>query len=358
MKRTGRLTTALITGFALAGGTTFAQDVEESSDLFKTLDANGDGKLTASEVTGDQKRFFARLVRIGDNNDDGELTRDEFQKATSRDADTPAPPQAGVRPGQPGSDQARDPQEMFRRLDRNKDGKLTRDEIPEFAKPRLEPLFERLGKDELTVEDLLKARPGAADRRPDGNPASGSRRPGEPGDRPASPRPDDAPRPGQPGRPGDAQGRGPGPAFFRELDENKDGALSRAELERAVTLLAKLDRNGNEKLELIELFGARQDGPGQPGFRRPDGAGRPGDPTRPNGQGRPQRPGDQPATGDRPQARLQQSFGRIDQNRDGFLSRDEAPEKLKENFDRVDRNGDGKISPDEIKALSEGVRRD
>ncbi|MBC8290079.1 MAG: EF-hand domain-containing protein [Planctomycetes bacterium] len=373
MKLTGPLA-ALIAGLALTGAA-MAQNDEKTDDLFKTLDANSDGKLTAGEVSEDQKRFFDRLLRVGDSDKNGELTRAEFEKATSRNADETAPSpsdrrpaagQPGNRPGQRGADRARNPEEMFKRMDRNKDGKLTLDEIPEPFRNRMKPLFERVGKDAITVEDLKKLGGRPTDRRPGTN-----------SNRPEGRRPGDAPRPDQPNRPGDNQRRGAGPAFFRELDQNKDGALSKAELERAAMLLGKLDRNGNEKLELSELFGFGDGGPGRP---RPDGAGRPGD--------RPQRPDDQPGTTDRPrrpgetpsrrpensqpegrpenrpgaggnsQARLQENFKRIDKNNDGFLSRDEAPEKLKENFDRVDKNSDGKISVDEIRALYDRSRRD
>lgn len=358
---------ALMAGLVLTG-TAAAQSEEKAKDLFKTLDANNDGKLTAGEVSEDQKRFFDRLLRVGDSDENGELTRAEFEKATSRNTEAAPSPsdrrpesgQPGRRPGQPGSDRTRNPEEMFKRLDRNKDGKLTLDEVPEAFRNRIKPLFDRVGKDAITVDDLKKLG-GSPDRRP----GTGS-------NRPDGRRPGDSPRPGQPNRPGDSQRRGAGPAFFRELDQNKDGALSKAELERAAMLLGKLDRNGNEKLELSELFGFGDGGPGRP---RPDGARRPGD--------RPQRPGsDRPGTTDRPrrpgetpgrpenassekrpaggnsQARLQQNFNRIDRNKDGFLSREEAPEKLKENFDRVDKNGDGKVSVDEIRALYDRSRRD
>lgn len=364
MKLNGLLA-VLITGLALSG-TTGAQDQEKAGDLFKTLDANNDGRLTAGEVSEDQKRFFERLLRVGDSDEDGVLTRAEFGKATAQNSDTPAPsdqrPGAGQpvrRPGQPGSDRARNPQEMFRRMDRNQDGKLALDEIPEPIRSRMKPLFERVGKDVITVDDLKTLAPRNSDRRPaDAN-------------RPDGRRPADSARPGQPSRPEDTQRRGP--AFFRELDQNQDGSLSREELERAATLLAKLDRNRNGKLEFNELFGFAGSGASGRPAPRPDRptAGRPGDrpepgrrPRRPEGERPPQNDRSESRSSARPDAggtaltRLQQNFSRIDKDNDGFLSRDEAPDKLKENFDRVDRNGDGKVSVDEIRSLYERSRRD
>jgi Ca2+-binding EF-hand superfamily protein len=345
MKLTGWLAAALaVCGLGLAGNAAMAQDeADKPGDLFKTLDKNNDGKLTSSEVSEDQKRFFDRLVRVGDTDKNGELTRSEFDKATSRDADNPAAAQtdrpdarrpASGRPGQPGSDRARSAQEFFKRLDRNADGKVTLEEIPEAMRSRMKPMFERFGKDEITLQDLEKLRPGSSNRRPAGQPGQNSRRPG------------DMPRPGN----------GQAPAFFRQLDQDGDGALSRSELERAATLLEKLDRNGNGKLEIIELFAGR--GTGSIG-------GRSGGDAR-----RPQRPGDQPSQeGRRPaeggpakdgrprrpdgakgRSSGQKGFGQLDKNGDGFLSRDEAPGRLKENFDRIDKNSDGKIAIDEVRA--------
>jgi Ca2+-binding EF-hand superfamily protein len=348
MKLTRWLAAVLtVCGLGLAGNTAVAQDESEKpGDLFKTLDKNSDGKLTASEVSEDQKRFFDRLVRVGDTDENGELTRSEFDKATSPDADTPPAGQpdrrpGGGRPGQPGSNGARSPQDFFKRLDRNADGKVTLEEIPEAARSRMKPLFERIGKEEITLQDLQKLRPDSAGRRPEAKPGQGSRRPGDSdGKRPENPqsrRSSDSPR----------SGSGQAPAFFRELDQDGDGALSRRELERAAALLDKLDRNGNGKLEIIELFAGRGNGssgdrPGGNSTGRPQ---RPGD--KPSPEGRPKRPG---GAGDR--ARDFQGFGKLDKNGDGFLSRDEAPGRLKENFDRIDKNGDGKISGEEVRALS------
>lgn len=439
MKRFSFLGTLLLLG----GGMAMTQD--DSGDIFKTLDKNNDGKLVASEVPEEQRRFFDRLVRIGDDNDDGELSRSEYNSATSDDADRPGPPPgrgpegrgAGGRP--PGGLQG-DSGEIFNRMDANKDGKLALDEVPEFLRNRMAPAFRELKKDAITLEEFTELRRRMSqDRQGQGRPgegrsgaAGGEGRPSPEemfkrmdrngdGKVTASEVPEQAQRmirgmldrlgkgpddaltaddigramaqfrgagqgdrpPGQ-GRPGDDRapgGQGGGPAFFRILDTNRDGRLSREELSKAASLIDELDQNGDGQLEGRELFGGApgggRPGEGRPGEgrprgegdrpRRPDGEGRPGDrPQRPDGEGdRPRRPA---AENDRPTDRqprerasnLEENFRRLDENGDGAVSKDEAPERLKENFSRVDTNGDGKVTLEELRKVFERAdqRRD
>jgi hypothetical protein len=53
-------------------------------------------------------------------------------------------------------------------------------------------------------------------------------------------------------------------------------------------------------------------------------------------------------------------LGRIkaaDKNKDGKLSKEEAPEVLKRHFERVDANKDGQLEPNELKRAGEAVRQ-
>ena len=71
---------------ALAGvASAVADDTQVTPDeLFKRLDTNGDGKLTASEIPAEHRKFFERLLRLGDADKNGELTREEFDHAFSK----------------------------------------------------------------------------------------------------------------------------------------------------------------------------------------------------------------------------------------------------------------------------------
>ena len=122
------------------------------AQLFKELDKNGDGKLTSDEVPEDRRSFFDHLLRTGDKDKDGALTLAEFVEASKPSERRPAGAGEGPGPG----DERPDPERMFRRFDRNADGKLTLEELPEPMRERLKPAFERLGKTEITREEFAR----------------------------------------------------------------------------------------------------------------------------------------------------------------------------------------------------------
>ncbi len=464
----------------------FAAEGESPKDLFGKLDVNQDGQLTLEEVPEDARPHFERLMRKGDKDENKSLSLDEFVAAHTPDA----APEAGRGPDAPGGrgEGRGNPGQFFERLDANKDGKVSKSEIPAEApqqfRDMLNRLFEKAGKEELSREEVMQAMGQMAKER-GGNPPAGGRGQGEMlqmlkqldkngdgkvsmdevpeerrerlkglmerlgggdsidlkkaeemaarfgGARPGEGRPEGAGRPegrdgerrapeGAPrgeGRPEGDRPRGEGPMpeggprgreggergpmpqgvrppLMDELDENQDGRLSQEEFAKAASKFAALDQNQDGSLDPRELLGpppfaregGRDMGPeGRPrgeGDRpRPDGEGRGprpegdrpaarGEGDRPRGEGdRPRPEGDRPrpdgeGRGPRPDGASAGTGGRfnadefwkqLDKNGDGGISKEEAPERMKENFDRIDSNKDGKIDREEgRKAMERG----
>src|SRR5262245_4762599 len=153
----------------LFAGATFlgaaSLSAQNEPDLFSRLDTNKDGFVTSDEVPESNKALFERLLRNADKDGDKKLSKAEFQAGLTPD-ETPRQPLAGgPAPGsRPGARQP-NPQEIFNRFDANKDGKLSKDELP----PRLQENFARLdanGDGTLSQEEFARA--GGPGQRPPG----------------------------------------------------------------------------------------------------------------------------------------------------------------------------------------------
>jgi Ca2+-binding EF-hand superfamily protein len=230
-----------------------------SLPILIAIDANHDGIISAEEIANSPA-----AIRTLDRNGDGQLTPDELMPM-QRERERQEP------------DGSEEMVQMWMSFDKNHDGKISKDELPE----RMQGLFERADANKdgfLTPEEIravAKAQAAAA------NPPEPIRL----------------------------------DPISAALDTNHDNVLSAAEINNAPAVLKTLDKNSDGQLTDDELRPAR--GPG-------GGRGNPDEMlTRlftqfdKNGDGKISR--DEAAGGP-----LEEMFDRADQNKDGFLTRDEV----------------------------------
>ena len=313
----------------------------ENEQLFRTLDKNADGELTADEFDDSRRTYFERLIRSSDVNNDGKLVRAEFLSGIEG---RELKPVTGVQPISGQSPRGRTQgtaQEFFKRLDRNGDKKLSLNEFPETMRDRVKGVMDRLNVDALTFDQISKLRSAdAAGRLP-----QSARDQGKPektravGDRSDTKGGATVSRPSRDGltpksRPGAANMNSARGGLLQMIDGDRDGRVTREEWERLEGLFSRIDRNGDGVLDPSELsaFGSRMKGAGGSGIP----TGRPSPATK--------QP-DQPAAGSQ---MVQAYVKRLDQDKDGRISESEASRLPSETFKRIDINGDGFLTPDEL----------
>jgi hypothetical protein len=146
--------------------------------LFKALDADGDGQLSATEIENASKS----LLKL-DKNGDGLVSAEEMRPDPGQ-MPMFAGPNGPGRPGGPGAPGAGAPgaggpnpemmKRMFENRDQDKDGKLSGDEIPPQMRERLSNMDTNgdgaIDKTEMeqAMKRLEGMRPG--NRRPEGRP--------------------------------------------------------------------------------------------------------------------------------------------------------------------------------------------
>jgi Ca2+-binding EF-hand superfamily protein len=275
---------------------------DDPAALFEKLDVNKDGTVTSQEIPDSDARLFRRLLRLGDKDESGDLSKDEFV-AASKDRPAP-PPDQPPNADRPRPDGFPPPEQIFSRLDANGDGKIEKSEVPEDRREQIGRILSAADSDAdgaVTREEFLKASERLAPfRRP------------EPGG-------NESPMPGM----GAA-----GERLLRTLDADGDGTLSAEEIAQASEQLLKLDRNGDGRLSPRELIP----------------------------EGRPM-----PAGGAAPAfdaEAIRRRLRQADKDGDGKLSADEVQGPLKERFDELDANSDGFLDQAETaRAVGRLLRR-
>jgi len=125
------------------------------------------------------------------------------------------------------------------------------------------------------------------------------------------------------------------------LDIDKDGVISASEIEGAVAALKTLDKNEDGDLTMEELH------PGPPPHGGPEFGRRGGD----RGRG-PRDRGDKKGRAGRGEMPSPEEFiARImesDEDGNGEISKEEAPERLSRGFDRIDKDENGSITKSEL----------
>ena len=136
---------------------------------------------------------------------------------------------------------------------------------------------------------------------------------------------DAKPKAEKPKGPGGGKGDG---SFFRDMDKDGDKAISKAEAGERWERLGKLDKDGDAKVTMQEMMGAR---PGGPESGAPKGG-----PGVPGG----------------PQAGRGEFFKNADKNNDGKVSKDEVPAEAWERLGKLDKDSDGAVSKEEMAAMA------
>lgn len=279
--------------------------------LFSQLDKNGDGSISSDEVPDDQ-RLVQHLFKKGDTDSNGELSREEFLAALTEKKDKrPSDSPSGERPSRgDGPPRGFGPPHGFGLI-----GAIDRDHNGELSSEEISGAVEVLKKFDTDDDGTVSRRELFIAMAPKGQ-----------GDRPQGRRPEG----------GQADARRPSPEAIvkriMESDKDGDGKLSKEETpERMARGFDRMDSDNDGYLSSEEITVALK------AMSQRGGEGRPGGPANDRGDaGRPS-----------PEAIVKRIM-EADEDGDGKISKDEAPERLARGFDRMDSDDDGYLTSEEI----------
>ncbi|MCH2203221.1 MAG: hypothetical protein MK102_14730 [Fuerstiella sp.] len=229
-----------LTSVVVAGLLAVTSPTEMNDELFAVLDANHDGVIVSSEVAESQRVWFTRALRVADDNGDARLTSKELSQALTDPKPRKAPAQR-----RRGQRQRLDP----KRLDRNKDGMITLDEVRGPGKKRFQRLLDRTGKKAIAVEGFFRMIERGQDSKSMRESRNDSRaRESEMKDtRRQTDKSTDNKRRGDKRRPGASE-------LFRRFDKNQDNRITRDEApDRLISRFDRIDANGDGELTRQEL---------------------------------------------------------------------------------------------------------
>lgn len=250
-------------------------------DLFKKLDTNDDHAISKEEA-GEHWERMGKLDKDGD----GKVTGKEMM------AGRPDGPGRPGKDGKKGDGKKRGdfkPGDMFKRADKNEDGKIAKDEVPAEA-------WERLSRAD-------KNRDGFVDKKEMGAAMAMRKKDGPPGNK-------------------------EGEDKFKQADKNSDEKLTEDEVPAEFwARIGKFDKNGDKGISKEEIAaGFRAAGGGPDKMKGPGGRGGP--------SGGPDA-----------------IFGKMDENKDGKLSKDEVPAEMWAKLSNADNDADGTVSKAELEKV-------
>jgi Ca2+-binding EF-hand superfamily protein len=150
--RSGASKTAPIAAILFAAATAQAAPPGGEAGLFDRLDSDKNGQVIATEVSLEQRRLFDRLLRLGDENHDQALSRDEFSAAL-----VPSRPEKPIEEKQPTSfPQANAIRWLLLSMDTNGNVQIERREVPEDLRRVFDAMRERIDTNKNGVLETVE----------------------------------------------------------------------------------------------------------------------------------------------------------------------------------------------------------